>query len=369
MADAELPQQQTEKAREFAKESADGFLMQQIQAVHLCMEFQKAVARVEFLRSHCIGAKSMKDRRVSTEQIDALNQLRSFHQALAHFSDERGYLFQQTDVRGQLVHHGALDNILDFLALSASAVERTHDLEARFKASWEGDLQMLQAGVTSLIPRWTESDKESLLANRERVSKFLALEESTLHKISALVTELRAQLRMMKGLKGSPLLTQVKLDGTSAFITHAVATVVYHSVIEATEKTFVHIESPVECKQAVDELRKRLSPRGIPFTSAMETCLSEWSTGAKLGAAPAPGLAAGPAAPAAPAAPDAGASSTPTKIAPAEPAAGPTAPAEPAAAPAEMEVDAAQPEAGDVKRKLSLSDRLKLAAEKRRRSE
>ena len=48
MADAELPQQQTEKAREFAKESADGFLMQQIQAVHLCMEFQKAVARVEF---------------------------------------------------------------------------------------------------------------------------------------------------------------------------------------------------------------------------------------------------------------------------------------------------------------------------------
>ena len=68
----------------------------------------------------------------------------------------------------------------------------------------------------------------------------LNIDTSVLQKVGALVSELRAQMRLMKSM-GTRIMEQATLDRAQALTSHAVATIVYQSVIECTERRWLTI--------------------------------------------------------------------------------------------------------------------------------
>ena len=142
---------------------------------------------------------------------------------------------------------------------------------------------------------------------------------------------------------------------------HAVETIVFQSLIECTERDWIKIQSPVECKEAVEAFRKKVAPKGVALTQEMNELLDAWASGSKI---------KDPAAPSAAPSGSAQASGVPAlKID------DPPAPSGSAAAARSREAPAAEAptageeaeEKGQPKRKLTFAERMKEAADKRRR--
>ena len=169
---------------------------------------------------------------------------------------------------------------LDISALLASGAERAHALEDQFRKSWERDLKVLQEAIVSLIPEWSDASKNTILSNRPLVEKFLSMTSDSLQKVGCLVSEFRAHLRLIKKTSIVPSATVTPM-GT--FAQHTVETVVFQAVIECTHREWRSLESPVDCKRAVEQLKAKLKPKEVELPKEMSDCLAEWESGAKLG--------------------------------------------------------------------------------------
>ena len=276
----EMPTAEIDMARKWGTDTGDDFLVQQIQAFTLSVQLWTAVAKVEVIAAECIGPQqTMQTRRVSQDQLTALGDLGVFQKALQEFGAERSNVFNKEEIAQNPLHVAILGNTLDILSLLASGAERLHSFEEVFGKSWTRDLTILREALLGLMPKWTEDSKEEILSNRPLVQEFLTMSGASLQKLGCLVSELRAQLRLVKK---TSIVPSAVVSEMTTFAHHCVATVVYQAVIHFTEVDCKKLLSPVDCKRAVQQLQQKISPKGVELTEEMKACLAEWESGAKL---------------------------------------------------------------------------------------
>ena len=177
----------------------------QLQGLNMLSQAKSTCASVQVLiksKDLATLSTSMKTRRISPQQTEAVIELRQVSSAFSQWCES--IKINTSALQSDALHVTHLDNLAEFAASQTALKEEVQRIEAVFSASWTQDICSLTRSISAVCPQW-EAFEATLLSHRTLIEEMKKMSPSHYNNIGPLVNTLTKTLKLVKAVQGSPM--------------------------------------------------------------------------------------------------------------------------------------------------------------------
>ena len=284
LADYVVPEEAFTSALEWCKSTEDVTLRKQLTFLHSIAAVVISIGKAEGL-ARSVLCLPMKDRKISTEQVDAVITLNAKFEAHTNIMQQVGVDCFEGDETKNALHLNIFRERVSVADYDKSLTSEKEGILDKFRGSWTEDVKALAENINKACPVWYPV-KHTLLKHADIIK--LLLQNPHYNLLAPMCRELRSQLTLIRQVHRSlPMVGPQTLKQAQSACDLGVETVTYTYVLHAITTQLPSIENVLLCEKAVDKLQEEIRPSGVVLTDEIEERLKAVRSGNMIVEAPA----------------------------------------------------------------------------------